>query len=83
MPSEVNTRKLPLWREIINFVLLPFITFLSLITFILSQIGSQNEIAEIRQKSIMTYPENHNPEKTKIPEEDEDTRMGYRPKITA
>jgi len=83
MTSDVDLRKLPFWREIINIVLLPFITFLLLITWTQSQIESQNESAETIQKSIMTNPEYHNLEKTKIPEEDEEARIGYRPEIIA
>jgi hypothetical protein len=49
----------------------------------LSQIGSQNEATEITQKSALNHTKYHDFEKTKTPEEDEDTRIDYRPEIIA
>lgn len=81
MPLEIVSQKTPLWREAINFVLLPAITFLLLITWTLSQIGSQERIPEMKQKILMTHRTPPEYEKTKTPEDDEDPKIAYKPEI--
>ena len=50
MQENVYAYKTPLWRRIMTIVLLPTITFLWIIGTILTQIGSQMEQVETRQK---------------------------------
>ena len=50
MQENVYAYKTPLWRRIMAIVLLPTITFLWIIGTILTQIGSQMEQVETRQK---------------------------------
>ncbi len=83
MPSNTVSRKTPLWREAINFILLPAITFLLLITWTLGQIGSQERITEINQKAVITRRTLLKHEETKTQEDNEDPRIAYKPEIIA
>ena len=51
--------------------------------WILTQIGSQGESTEIRQKTVLTNHESQANEENRIPEEDEDSRTVYNPEIIA
>jgi len=50
MQDNLYAYKTPRWRKIMTVVLLPLITFLWMIGTVLTQIGSQMEQVETRQK---------------------------------
>jgi len=83
MPQKINMRRTPVWRKIVTLVLLPAIILLWMTGWILTQIGSQGMSTEIRQKTVLANHESQANEETKIPEDDEDSRIVYKPEIIA
>ena len=83
MPQNLREHRTPVWRKIVTLVLLPAIIFLWMTGWILTQIGSQGESTEIRQKTDLAHPEFQANEENKISEDNEDSQIAYNPEIIA
>ncbi len=83
MLQKINRSRTPVWRKTVTLFLLPVIILLWMTGWILTQIGSSCMSAEIRQKADITYPRFQSNQDSKIAEDDEDSRIAYKPEIIA
>jgi len=83
MPKKTYGHRTPVWRKTVTLALLPAIILLWMTGWVLTQIGSSCLSAEIRQKSDLTYPEFQANEDSEIAEDDENSRIAYKPEIIA
>ena len=83
MASNVDSRKLPVWREIINYILLPSITFLLFVTWSLSRIEPQKRIQKPEKNHIDFNAKSSDFKKTQNPKECENSKITKGPEIIA
>jgi len=85
MQEHAHTRRNPVWRKIIVVAFLPIITFIWMIGWVLTQIGSQEGQIQIRQKTMhpQTEFEAHTKESEASTEDIEDSNIAYEPEIIA
>ena len=83
MLPKINRHRTPVWRKTVTLFLLPTIILVWMTGWVLTRIGSSCMSTEIRQTADLPYPEFQANGETEISEDDEDSRVAYKPEIIA